>query len=76
MVASAGVFLILVAFVLNLGGRMPTEKRPYQLLNLVGAALACGASVAIGFYPFVIMEGVWALAAATALVRGARRATS
>ena len=41
----------------------------YQLLNLVGAVLACIASYLIGFWPFVVLESVWTLVAALALVR-------
>jgi hypothetical protein len=41
----------------------------YSLLNLVGAGLACYASWVISFIPFVVLEGVWAAAAAYALVR-------
>ena len=37
------------------------------MANLVGAGLACWSSYLIGFLPFVVLEGVWALAAAYAL---------
>ena len=69
-IGSAGVALLLAAFFANLYGFLDRHGRAYQSLNLVGAALACSASFLIGFFPFVILEGAWALVAAVALVRG------
>ena len=69
VIGAAGVTLILIAFVANVAGRMDRETPAYLVLNLVGAALACLSSVMIGFYPFVVLEGVWAAVAAVGLVR-------
>lgn len=71
-IGSVGVALLLVAFVLNLRGILGRESRAYQALNGIGAALACYAAWLIGFVPFVVLEGTWALTAFVALVRGAR----
>ncbi len=67
----AGVVLMLLAFLLNLVKRMPADGYPYTSLNFVGASLACYSSWLISFMPFVVLEGVWAIAAAAALVRRA-----
>ncbi|WP_449384926.1 hypothetical protein [Changchengzhania lutea] len=32
-----------------------------MLLNLVGAAMACLASILLNYWPFIILEAVWAL---------------
>jgi hypothetical protein len=69
LIGFTGVALLLAAFVLNLLKLMPAEGYPYALLNMVGAAIACYSSYLIDFLPFVILEGVWAIAAAGALVR-------
>ena len=69
VIGAAGVTLILIAFVANVAGRMDRETPAYLALNLVGAALACLSSVMIGFYPFVVLEGAWAVAAAVGLAR-------
>ena len=66
---SAGVGLLLLAFALNLVGRLARRSRVYQGLNAVGAALACAAAALIGFYPFVVLEGTWALVSVAALLR-------
>ncbi len=76
LIGFAGVALLLAAFLLNLLKVMRSESVAYAALNCVGAAIACYSSYLIDFMPFVLLEGVWALAAAGALVRGlaARRA--
>lgn len=60
---------MLGAFVLNLLKRMSADGYAYSALNLLGAGLACYSSYLIDFMPFVILEGVWAIAAAVALGR-------
>ena len=68
-VGSAGVFLLLVAFFMNLIGRLSADSLTYVGLNLVGAGLACYASLLLDFLPFVVLEGTWAVVAAVALAR-------
>ena len=77
LIGSTGVALLLLAFVLNLLKVMRADGYAYIGLNFTGAALACYSSWLIDFLPFVVLEGVWALAAAGALVGkafGAQRA--
>ena len=66
---SVGVGLLLLAFALNLAGRMERQSRTYQVMNALGASLACAAAALIGFYPFVVLEGTWALVSLAALLR-------
>lgn len=73
LVGSAGVGLLLLAFVLNLLRVVRTDGIPYAGLNLVGAGLACWSSFLIDFVPFVVLEAVWALAAGVTLVRALGR---
>lgn len=69
LIGSAGVFLLLVAFFLNLFGWLDHRSRLYQLCNFLGAALSCYASVIIHYAPFVMLEAIWSLVALAALVR-------
>ena len=69
VLGSIGVGLILIAFILNLAGIMDRFARSYLVLNLVGASLTLLASAIIEFYPFVVLESVWALAALIGLLR-------
>lgn len=71
-IGSAGVALLLLAFVLNLSKRLRATEPIYLGLNLAGAGLACYASYLLMFMPFVILEGVWALVALVGIVRGLR----
>ena len=72
MIGSLGVALLLLAFLLNLVRLLSTESYSYTALNFAGAALAGYASYLIGFVPFVILEGTWAVVAAVALGRRLR----
>ncbi len=69
IVGFVGVILMLIAFLLNLAGRMAANDVPYLLLNFVGACLAGWSSWMIHFLPFVLLEGTWALVAGIGLVR-------
>ena len=61
VVGSIGVSLLLGAFFLNLFRYLPQGSRWYIFLNFIGAALSCYASVLIRYWPFIILEGCWAL---------------
>ena len=66
---SLGVAILLLAFVLNMLKIIKTESLSYLLLNFIGAGIACFASYLIPYFPFVILEGVWALVSLVSLVR-------
>lgn len=68
-VGFTGVFILLVAFLLNLLQVISFRSRIYLLLNLIGAALACTASVMIHYTPFIILEGVWSFVSLLTLLR-------
>ncbi|WP_455169908.1 CBU_0592 family membrane protein [Aegicerativicinus sediminis] len=64
-----GVFQILLAFILSIAGKVKTSDLSYILLNLVGAAMACLASILMDYIPFIILEGVWTIASLVALLK-------
>lgn len=68
-VGATGVALLLVAFGLTSFGLLDSRSATYHTINLIGASLSCAASTLIGFAPFVVLEGAWALVALVALVR-------
>lgn len=68
LIGSVGVGLLLLAFLLNLTGRLRAGGYAYLSLNLTGGALACLSSYLIGFVPFVVLEGTWAAVACVGLV--------
>ena len=69
LIGFVGVTLLLVAFLLNLLRLLRPDGQAYMWLNLAGASLACYSSYLISFVPFVLLEGVWALAALIAIAR-------
>ncbi len=67
LIGSTGVSLLLLAFFLNLFRFLRAEGYPYLVMNLAGGGLACYSSWLIGFMPFVVLEGTWAVVAAVGL---------
>ncbi len=63
-----GVAILLIAFLLNLLGRLSKDGPLYALMNFSGAALAGLASYLINYIPFIILEGAWALVSLIALI--------
>ncbi len=75
LIGSVGVSVLLIAFLLNLRGELKTDQKTYAGLNIFGAVL-CGISAyLIRFYPFVILEGVWAIAALSSRIKRVPRET-
>ena len=68
-----GVFLILLAYFLNLNQKLEVDDLRYILMNLVGATLACLASLMMQYYPFVLLEGTWTAVSFVALMKYLRR---
>lgn len=61
IVGTVGVGLILIAYFLQMEKILPKDGKLFYLLNIIGAALACYASLLINYWPFVILEGTWVL---------------
>ena len=74
IIASVGVFLLLVAYFMNQFGMLDHGSRTYQGLNALGAGLAAYAAYVIEFLPFVVLEGTWMVVSMAALVRGGEKA--
>ncbi len=75
VLASSGVIVLLMAFLLNLYKKLPAQSRLYTLMNFVGAVLCCISSILIKFYPFIVLEAIWASFALLSLF-GVPRGTS
>jgi len=57
----AGAALILAAYVALQRGRLPSDGRAYNALNLAGSLLLTYAAVRNWNLGFIILEGAWAL---------------
>lgn len=71
-IGALGVSFLLVAFFLNLVGRLGKDGFPYLFLNVTGAGLACLASILLRYWPFIILEGCWTLVSLAHLLRPRR----
>jgi len=68
IIASIGVIILLIAFLLNLSGKLSSNHKAYKLMNFVGAATCCYSSYLISFYPFVVLEAIWGTVALVSLL--------
>jgi hypothetical protein len=68
-----GVGLILTAYFLNIYSLIPKDGLLYFILNIIGACLACYASILIQYIPFIVLEGIWAIASVFGLVNKIRK---
>jgi hypothetical protein len=68
IIGSAGVFILLLAFVLNLLNKISRDNIIYILMNVFGGSLACFASYLIHYIPFIILEAVWTVVSLVALI--------
>jgi hypothetical protein len=69
ILASIGVIILLIGFLLNLFNKIKAEDKLYAWLNFLGAGICCYASFLIRFYPFVVLETIWAFVALTSLFK-------
>ncbi len=63
IINSFGVSLILLAFLLLTIKKTTPQSVTYNLLNLIGAGLACYGSILINAIPFVVLEAIWCVVA-------------
>ena len=69
IIASTGVIILLIAFLLNLYKKLPAQSRWYSGMNFIGAGLCGLSSYMISFYPFVVLEGIWAAFALVSFIK-------
>jgi len=72
IIASIGVIILLVAFLLNLYKKISANSIPYTIMNFLGAAICGFSSYLISFYPFVVLESIWAIFALVSLIKVSR----
>lgn len=68
-IASIGVGILLLAFFLNISGRLDNKSKLYAIFNAAGGLISGYASWMIDFYPFVILNLIWSLTAIIALFK-------
>jgi hypothetical protein len=68
-----GVSLLLIAYFLNVNNKIAKDSLSYLMLNVIGAGIACFASVLLHYLPFVILEGCWTLVSAMGIIHYFRK---
>jgi hypothetical protein len=63
-----GVTILLIAYFLNLTNKIKKDSTSYLLLNVIGAGIACFASILLNYLPFIILEACWTLVSAFGLI--------
>ncbi len=69
IIGFAGVALILLAYFLGTEKLLKQDGKMYFVLNIIGAGLATIASLLIGYWPFVILDGTWTLVSVYGLMK-------
>jgi len=72
IIASIGVIILLIAFLLNLYKKLSANSMAYTFMNFLGAAICGFSSYLISFYPFVVLESIWAIFALVSLIKVSR----
>ena len=62
-----GVSILLAAYFLNLTNKIKKDGGTYLMLNIIGAAIACFASILLQYLPFIILEAAWTMVSVYAL---------
>jgi hypothetical protein len=69
IIGTIGVGIILIAYFLNVFSYIKKDGKYYFLMNILGASLACYASLLINYKPFIILEGTWTIVSIIALLK-------
>lgn len=69
IVGTIGVGIILIAYFMNIFSFIKKDGILFYVMNIIGASLACYASILINYLPFIILEATWAMVSVLGLVR-------
>ncbi len=73
LIGTIGVGLILIAYFLNIFSLIKKDGVLFYVLNILGGGIACFASILIRFWPFIILEGTWAIISVIALLKSIKK---
>jgi hypothetical protein len=74
IIGGIGVFITLLAYFLIIFNFIDKDGVLFFMMNIIGAGLACYASLLINYWPFVVLEGTWTLISIVGLIKSMRSA--
>lgn len=69
IIGTIGMFLILIAFILNLFKKIMQDSISYNLMNIIGAGMLTYYALALNSVPFIILQATWGLFALFKLIK-------
>ncbi|WP_396210856.1 hypothetical protein [Flavobacterium sp.] len=69
IVGTIGVGIILIAYFMNIFSFIKKDGVLFYVMNIMGASIACYASILINYLPFIILEATWAMVSVFGLVK-------
>jgi hypothetical protein len=76
IIGTAGVSLLLLAFILQILKVIKLDSAAYSILNILGAGLAGYSSYLLKFMPFVVLESFWVLVSIFSLYKNLKTKSS
>jgi lipid-A-disaccharide synthase-like uncharacterized protein len=73
VIGFTGMVLILFAFIMNQTHKWKDDSLGYDLVNAVGSVLLIVYAMFLNSYPFLILNGIWALVSLRDLVLDVNR---
>lgn len=73
LIGVAGAALVLLAFVMNQLHKWKDDDLVYDLVNLIGGTLLVTYAYLLESYPFLALNGVWALVSLRDVIMGLKR---
>jgi hypothetical protein len=71
-IGAIGVAITLLAYFCMSFKWMSPHGKTFFFLNTLGAALTCYASLLISYWPFVVLEGTWAIISAVGWMKAGK----
>jgi hypothetical protein len=68
IIGFTGVAILLLAYFMNMTGKIARDSKAYLYMNFVGAAIACLASVLMKYVPFILLEACWTIVSLIGIV--------
>ena len=69
LIGTIGVGIILLAYFLNIFSWIKKDGILFYSMNIIGASIACFASILINYMPFIILEATWAIVSVIGLLK-------